>query len=196
MMSETLVYCGRDHCTGLWNLRCDAKEHPRTLLTDKHAFVESAFCHGCDRHIQDEIHIVSPMTNQPVQQQGVCLVDHGGRECTCPGFNGNPPTGSSQPVQPAWEEMFARYCRTYMLRHGIPDDWNLIGATGNLTVAVRVILSQLLDGVGLGESPFHVGDYTTIGSPVNQALVECWRAANAALNQNLASLRTKYELDK
>lgn len=23
-----LIYCGGDHCSGLWNLRCDAPEHP------------------------------------------------------------------------------------------------------------------------------------------------------------------------
>lgn len=30
--------------------------------------------------------------NHPEYSQADCMVDHGGRHCTCPGFNGNPPT--------------------------------------------------------------------------------------------------------
>lgn len=28
-------YCGGDHCTGLWNIKCDAIEHPRVKPTDQ-----------------------------------------------------------------------------------------------------------------------------------------------------------------
>jgi len=121
------------------------------------------------------------MTNQPVQQQGVCLVDHGGRECTCPGFNGNPPTGSSQPVQPAWEEN-KEVLRIVLKANKMSAVIRQIYLEQAIAKLLKSTPYQLLDEVEKHTGEKDDGSGTKI--------------VHTGLIRTISSFRTKYELDK